>query len=102
MQHYPDLNIEWLMFGKGRMYKEMRQNESRPIPAEDILFTQEPEDEISIDESSQNSPQYDESPAIIATSDEFNTLNKITHSIENQRKVSKIIILFDDGTYQEM
>mgnify|MGYP003558109248 CR=1 FL=1 len=24
MKHFPDLNIEWLMFGKGKMYKDKK------------------------------------------------------------------------------
>lgn len=102
MQHYPNLNIEWLMFGKGRMYKDVRQNESRQIYSEEILFPQDPENDISIDDSSENSAQYDELHATNASSDEFDTLNSSIQRIETQRKVSKIIILFDDGTYQEM
>ena len=35
MLQYPNLNIDWLMFGKGRMYKE----QTRPEPLEDLLFS---------------------------------------------------------------
>jgi hypothetical protein len=38
----------------------------------------------------------------VETSTELNTLIQATQTIVNQRKVSKILILFDDGTYQEM
>ena len=33
---------------------------------------------------------------------DINTLISATQNIKNQRKVAKIIILFDDGSYQEM
>lgn len=101
MQHYPDLNIDWLMFGKGRMYKESRTSEM-PAPDEDILFPPEREEEISIEDSAPNSLPYTEPSANIPVSNELNSLNSTIQSIVNQRKVSKIIVLFDDGTFQEM
>jgi hypothetical protein len=33
---------------------------------------------------------------------EIDNLDNITQTIGKQRKVSKIIVLFDDGTFQEM
>ena len=94
MIKYPLLNIEWLMFGKGKMYKdapaqEIQQSESiiGPISQadQDVLF-----------------PEFKEPVAPLPENTESitaNTENKITI---NQRKVSKVIILFDDGSYQEM
>ncbi|MBR5835540.1 MAG: helix-turn-helix transcriptional regulator [Bacteroidales bacterium] len=87
MVKYPKLNIEWLMFGKGKMYKEQEIQEipDAHIPPTDLLFP-EFEDE---------KPEIEEINEIVASSDSPNV-------IVNQRKVSKIIILFDDGTFQEM
>ena len=30
MRHYPNLNLEWLMFGKGKMYKDSRSEQIHP------------------------------------------------------------------------
>lgn len=90
MVKYPELNIEWLMFGKGKMYKETCHSELIPDsppaePQETLLFNME--DDIEEGKASTN---------------EINTLNIPIQTIVNQRKVSKIIVLFDDGTFQEL
>lgn len=87
MVKYPKLNIEWLMFGKGKMYKEPEIQEIQEvhIPSTDLLFP----------EFEEEKPEIKEINEIVASSDSPN----VTVS---QRKVSKIIILFDDGTFQEM
>lgn len=101
MQHYPDLNIDWLMFGKGKMYKDNRAPETRP-PVEDILFPPEPIEEVLTDDSVLNSGHDNEELANITSSNELKTLNNTAQSPVSQRKVTKIIVLFDDGTFQEM
>lgn len=95
MQQYPNLNIDWLMFGKGKMYKDSQMHE----PAEDLLFS----DLDLEDEPKTPSPaQIEDIEPSIQTSTALNTLAQATQVVGNQRKVSKILILFDDGTYQEM
>lgn len=95
MLQYPNLNIDWLMFGKGKMYKDA----TRPEPAEDLLFS----DLDLEDEPRTHSPApVEDVKPIIEPSIELNTLTQVAQSAVNQRKVKKILILFDDGTYQEM
>ncbi len=98
MLNYPKLNIEWLMFGKGKMYKDSRNNEA------EVLFPEEsplPETvpalefpELFHDES--------ENYAGVPVSNEIDTLNETMQGTVKQRKVSRIIVLFDDGSYQEL
>lgn len=100
MLSYPHLNVEWLMVGKGKMYKEAAQQ-----PVYDQLFADYESEE-------QTSPVSAPEPHIplasptaegsAQTSSEINTLKEITQSPVTQRKVSKIIVMFDDGTFQEM
>ena len=90
MIKYPNLNIEWLMFGKGRMYKEAAAPVQTQKVEEDILFP-EFEDE--------QSPVQSASEELTIETKESDEEYKVA---VNQRKVSKVIILFDDGTYQEM
>lgn len=87
MSSYPQLNIEWLIFGKGKMYKEkseeillfsdeLTDNEPETVPcqpADDIQFYAKPESDLHIPS---NEPQ--------------------------KRKVKKVIILYDDDSYQEI
>lgn len=98
MMRYPNLNIDWLMFGKGRMYKDSSSVPEPDIP-EDLLFP-----DIDIDDAPriQAPVQIEDKKDPVETSNEIKPLNEMVQTITNQRKVSKIIILFDDGTFQEM
>gem|GEM_PF-188988 len=134
MVHYPNLNMEWLLTGKGKMYK----NVSDSPAASDLFFAPEKTetasslpvdgggDELFFEEAPEATPIFRESPAsspVIRESssarNEFSektqaqstssqtttsTITKIQtiQSIANQRKVLKVTILFDDGTYQEL
>ena len=87
MMKYPRLNIEWLMFGKGKMYKEteIQENSGAHSTSADVLF-----------------PEFEEEKPEIEDITEMMTSSKTADVVVNQRKVSKVIILFDDGTFQEM
>ena len=96
MLKYPRLNMEWLFFGKGKMYKDsnppvhesVREAEDR----EPLMFPlEDEEDPVEEIIEAKESPKY-----------QSNTQAESTQVIENKRKVSKIIILYDDGSYQEM
>lgn len=101
MAKYPRLNIEWLISGKGKMYKE----EAARIPEResDLLFP-----EINADPEISDAPEIEEfaprdnimpdMPPMSGLRTSDNNMQNIT----NQRKVVKILVLFDDGTYQEM
>ena len=107
MLNYPRLNVEWLIFGKGKMYKDAQsaepaplvEQQARPSAPQDLLFPEfdeEPTPEVH--ENKETAQQ----PATKPFSFDINTLSTSSQVIVNQRKVSKIIVLFDDGTYQEM
>lgn len=106
MTAYPELNIEWLMLGKGKMYKNS-QTEGSPAPAPQIsrsLFDYE-----DLDTHIESTEQESEIPAQLSTNDDSAQISSdINTSIERvqvaikQRSVSKIIIMYDDGTFQEM
>ena len=109
MLSYPHVNIEWLLAGKGKMYKEASQSSSLPAPEPiptlaDMLFA----DELPDQEHPTTAPESQIVPTIpdfepyAQSSSEINTSNNITQTPVKQRKVSKIIVMFDDGTFQEM
>lgn len=89
MLNYPRLNIEWLIFGKGKMYKENQE------PEAPLLFNEylEPAAEIPVFQ-----PQEEESAPVEAIQS-FAALPQIA---QNDKKAVKVIIMYDDGTYQEM
>ena len=112
MANYPALNIEWLMFGKGKMYKggaddspvktsQMEpEKESRDREyEEDLLFNDYySEDSHTVeDEAPLPSPAESQVPVSLLKS-----LTESTKAVISQRKVAKIIVLFDDGSYQEL
>ncbi len=70
---YPRLNLEWLITGKGKMYKEP-----------DIFAHQ------------------DVMEANSAPSDEINTLNSTPQLFENKKIIEKVLIFFSDGTFTEI
>ena len=112
MLAYPSLNIEWLMLGKGKMYKDTKseqQTNTLPEPIhEGSLFYDEEQDlyedtaEQNIFTSAQNfytEPQKEANNAALKQT--FTTGNTQQVTIR-QRKATKVIVFFDDGTYQEM
>ena len=108
MSHYPNLNIEWLMFGKGKMYKtqeqqtifntNLQENEEKD---EISLLTDFAQPEFTAPEqapASQPAPQ--QQPSV--TLNDIKTLVNTIQKPVNQRKLVKITAFFDDGTFQEL
>lgn len=110
MLSYPHLNMEWLLVGKGKMYKEAQSAPVLPVqdqtsPLSDLLFPDDLVEQPAPVSTAQESPisvslQEPEQSAQISR--DINTLKENAQVVVNQRKVSKIIIMFDDGTFQEM
>ena len=94
MDNYPSLNIEWLMLGKGKMYKEAQvlaqpQPQSVEVQETGLLFSDFIDEEPVVKEN-------------IELSTKIETIDNIPQQPVKQRNVSKIIILYDDGSFQEM
>ena len=87
MEKYPKLNIEWLIFGKGKMYKDS--------PTETLLQF----DEVPEIPSVKHEPEPKEE---IGQPNLFNSIDNTPQRIVTQRKITKIIVFFDDDTYQEL
>lgn len=104
MSKYPLLNIEWLMLGKGKMYRES----AKEAPVEQSEEIMQDSDLLFSDADYENKPEEVITPPVhqsninIASTTNINRLNNAAYSSNNQRNISKIIVLFDDGTYQEM
>ncbi len=133
MKKYPQLNPEWLILGKGRMYNDRPVQQTADVPGgEDLLF---PTDFDSVGPALQETPrQMTPVPSRMNTgglSDSQATATAATTQNEEYqspgpspapagattgspmasssavtttrpRSVSKIIVFFDDGTFQEM
>ena len=100
MLRYPRLNMEWLLVGKGKMYKDPMVS---PAPASPVDVPETEPDLFSISprEEPVAAPVDDRvpDPAFPATNPPFTNLPENT---DNQRKISKIIVFYDDNTFQEL
>lgn len=107
MSAYPNLSIEWLMLGKGKMYKEAVVDFS---PASTVQTTGNlfPEDDIyPADEDFTAIPNsnFVQEPVVIPEKrilEQSFTLSSRQEVTVTQRKITKIIAFFDDGSFQEM
>ncbi len=109
MQNFPNLNIEWLMFGKGKMYKEQKPTLFDQTPQLEIVTHNDEDELIDIfsvrdDRIASSATNVEEKQQHISQgiSTEIESSINQTQPISNQRKVTKVLILFDDGTFQEL
>ena len=115
--HYPSLSLEWLISGKGKMYKngescapavtlqspsapdELFDTESYTITAEEQAQIPSTATANSVSGASNTQPRV-QSKTVEAS--ESNNANKIKQSIKNQRNITKIIVFYDDNSFQEL
>ena len=98
--HYPRLNMEWLLAGKGKMYKDPMESRIPPAPAAEPepapdLFSIPPREEPVAPPTA----RPDTDTAVPATNP---APEMTTQKTDNQRKITKIIVFFDDNTFQEL
>lgn len=108
-RHFPSLNIEWLILGTGKMYKSAGANAQ-----ENALAMQQEPDSVNLFDSQEieeNEPAGlfspapsppPESPAPKIRPISTNTIDNKSHNIEKQRNITRIIVFYDDNTYQEL
>lgn len=87
-RRYPDLSLEWLISGKGKMYKSLASFQEPAVPAaepekpsSDSLF---PVDE-PVDEPVDDMPE-----------------SFMPDEPRPKAHISKILVFYDDGTYKEL
>ena len=105
---YPHLNIEWLLLGKGKMYKNTVSEESQPKPVNigsdfPLLFSDY--DDLPPAEELPEIPQVHSLPSSensAQTSNSMNASDNKPQVVVKQRKATKIVIFFDDDTFQEI
>ena len=93
---YPALNIEWLITGKGKMYK----NHAPVVQEGDLFDSVEDENEVvSEEEIAESMAEMTPSKLVQPRS---STLSRRAQSQKNQRVISRILVFFSDGTFQEL
>lgn len=124
MRRYPELNIEWLLSGTGKMYKSRQDNEKKPVQVTtgsidlfnglDDLYGSTPEPPAvhepaapKIPETSPSTPQETDIPVLPATggpniaATERKNPEISPQLTQKQRSAVKIVIFYDDNTFQE-
>ena len=96
-EHYPTLNLEWLISGKGKMYKQDTPSVSNALasPASKPDFSGELFGPESIE---------DETPAVqekVAPAQPTPAQPQPEPS-PFRRSISRIVVFYDDNTYQEL
>lgn len=147
MRRYPELNIEWLLSGSGKMYKSRQNNDRKPVslpsgsvdlfnglddlydssletsaghdaetvaedrsmttaertsvlPPQSSLHDQIPSAASSTVHESRNPARLDTSSPNTAATERKNPENS-TQTPQKQRSAVKIVIFYDDNTFQE-
>ena len=116
LKRYPDLNPDWFLLGKGKMYRnsssaaaEQNNNQNNPPRYEDAAETDGKEampelfvpadTEIPYSGDTENSARAEmQARTPLSETVTSGALQQIT---VKQRKAVKIAIFFDDGTFQE-
>ena len=80
-KHYPALNIEWFITGKGRMYKTAAQ------PAQTQIQAAEDSDSLLFDSPSEHIETF--------------TSSKKTQRFVKEKVIDKILVFYNDGTFEE-
>ena len=87
-RHYPDLNLDWLITGRGKMYSSAKSASEAPA---DPISPLPPQTQGSLFDDPLPTP-----PASTIHIDNH------TQSPTNQRTISKIILFYTDGSFQEL
>ena len=99
-EHYPKLNLEWLITGKGKMYKQDFPAAPAPYP---VVAEPAAADTLFGDGSFASEEKTDETPAPPAkAAPEASEAASVEDSPAVGRSISRIIVFYDDNTYQEL
>jgi transcriptional regulator with XRE-family HTH domain len=92
LERFPQINAEWLINGKGSTFKTMVQGELFEIPEDENKAKEEDISLLNIIEPEEDIKQSEKK--------EVNKSIENNQDIKkNSKQVSKIILLYDDGTF---
>ena len=104
MKKFPTLNIEWILTGKGKMYKTAA---SAPLSALDsspgetiTLFEEEEKEELA--QESDISQATADKDANIKIPEGQNSSSSSPKASDNQRYITKILVFYSDNTFEEI
>ena len=98
-RHFPALNLEWLITGRGRMYNGAKTAPDAPAST---IFPSNAASEESFFEEPEYRPENPVLPSSAAKNIYNDSQDNITKQTNNQKTISKIIIFYSDGSFQEI
>ncbi len=102
IEHFPMLNVEWLMTGRGKMYRDVT-NMNHPPASNQNLFTtplQTPSPTLETAEKEVFPGSREEPEQILQPQRGINPENQ-TQSSDNQKTIQKIVVFYTNGTFEE-
>lgn len=96
-RHFPNLNIEWLITGRGRMYKNQDARAFR-----EGLFDETPESSDRSSDTLSDSPSETMQPVAEPETKETDAEKEASDSPAPEGKISRIVVFFDNGTFREL
>lgn len=94
-KRYPDLNLDWLIAGKGKMYKHQETPAFSAQAAENAESGQERATPPEISEP--------EEPTLFPENEEMIEEQAIRpDSGKNGKRIKKVVVFYDDDTYKEI
>ena len=87
-KRYPTLNLEWLITGKGKMYK------ADLVPAAPVPAPTAETEEQSLFSEPEPRPETPKTERF--------ALSKSTQRANKQRSISRIIVFYDDNSFEEL
>lgn len=99
IRHYPNLNFEWLLTGRGKMYTTAQ---SAPEPPATQISPVSSSDEGNLFDEPEYPASTPAEPPTPRPSTFSRNIDNNSRKSTNQRVISKIIVFYSDGSYQEL
>lgn len=103
MTHYPSLNVEWLLSGKGRMYKdsasakEITFSDNDESVEDDTLFSEfENESKIS------DATQVISDDGTSGTDNVSQAVCRCDEPAKSGRRIERVVVFYDNNTFEEI
>ena len=98
-RHFPALNLEWLITGRGRMYNSAK---TAPDAPQDAIAPPPTASDDTLFEQAEYRAEKPLSPPPAPRNTYNDNLDSTRQQANNQKTISKIIIFYSDGSFQEV
>lgn len=102
-RRFPNININWLMFGEGDMYQPTNEDEFSSLPLFSEVHPKEEKDPKSIEKENEgNAVPFNAKEDVVKPAEGAAQIVRetIKYIDKPQRKIIEIRIFFDDGTFE--